>query len=195
LTARSDGSIASVRERARPIAARDPEGRRRALLAATVEVIAEVGVGKTTHRAIAARAGVPLGATTYYFPTLHDLVTAALEQVTDGARVELGSWARELGDGRDLAGVLPRLVQQYLADRPRALLEYELYLAAARSPELRPLAEQWLHGMRDLLTPYTGAATAMAIIALLDGAMLQAVVTGDAPDSKTLRTAITRLLA
>jgi DNA-binding transcriptional regulator YbjK len=185
----------SVHQRERPASSRNPEGRRRALLAAAVEVIAEVGIGKTTHRAIAARAGVPLGATTYYFPTLQDLVNAALAQVTESARAELEKWEQELLHGGDLAQVLVQLVMQYLADRPRALLEYELYLAAARSPQLRPMAQEWLHGMRDLLASRTDLTTATALIALVDGVMLQAVVSGQDPDSAALTATVEKLLS
>src|SRR4051812_50203519 len=73
-------------------ARRDPEGRKRALAEAVVEVVAEVGVGRTTHRMVAARAGVPLGATTYYFPTLGDLVAAGLALVSDSIAQDLEQW-------------------------------------------------------------------------------------------------------
>ncbi|MFB9840394.1 TetR/AcrR family transcriptional regulator, partial [Actinoallomurus acaciae] len=57
---------------------RDPEGRRRAIVDAACALIPEVGVGGLTHRAVAARAGVQLGSTTYHFATLDDLSRAAL---------------------------------------------------------------------------------------------------------------------
>src|SRR4051812_7519765 len=79
-------------------ARRDPEGRKRALAEAVVEVVAEVGVGRTTHRMVAARAGVPLGATTYYFPTLGDLVAAGLALVSDSIAQDLEQW-RAAGAG------------------------------------------------------------------------------------------------
>ena len=174
-------------------AKRDPEGRRRALTTAVVEVIAEVGVGRTTHRAVAARAGVPLGATTYYFPTLADLVAAGLRQVTESICTELAGWATEL-TAENLAPTLVRLTRDYLADRPRALLEYELCLAAARDEQLRPLVHAWLDGLDDLLTPMTDTRTALAIAMLLDGAMLQTLATGRDLDEEALRAAITRLI-
>jgi len=174
---------------------RDPEARRAALGAAVVDVIAEVGIGRTTHRAVAARAELPLGATTYYFPTLDDLIAAGLRQATDALRAELRGWAEELAATRDPVGTLVRLVEAYLADRRRARLEYELYVAAARDPALRPLAEAWLHGLREVLEPYVGAAVARDVVALLDGAMLQALVTGGELDGQALGTAIRRLSA
>ncbi|WP_067505511.1 hypothetical protein [Actinoplanes sp. TFC3] len=39
------------------LTALDPRARRHALAVATLEIIAEVGIGRSTHRAVAARAG------------------------------------------------------------------------------------------------------------------------------------------
>ena len=172
---------------------KNPEGRRRALAAAVVAAVAEVGVGRVTHRMVAARAGVPLGATTYYFPTLADLVAAGLAQVSEEIADELKTWGEALG-GPDPAEGLSRLVVEYVADHPKALLEYELYLAAARAPALRPLARAWLDGVHELLAPVAGDAAARAVSALVDGAMLQAVVTGDPIDGTALAAAIRRLM-
>lgn len=73
------------------------------------------------------------------------------------------------------------------------LVEYELYLAAARNPALRPLAEVWLDGLRDLLVPQLGAQRAEVASALIDGMILQSLVTGLAPHLARLETAL-RLL-
>lgn len=51
---------------------RDPEARRREIVTAAAELIVEVGAEAVTHRMVAARADVPLGATTQYFDTLDD---------------------------------------------------------------------------------------------------------------------------
>ncbi|MEO3930417.1 TetR family transcriptional regulator [Micromonosporaceae bacterium B7E4] len=177
----------------RPQRGRDPEARRAALAAAAIEVIAELGIARTTHRAVAARAGLPLGATTYYFPTLDDLVAAGLALATEALGAELRCWAGRLDAAEDLPGALTGLVEEYLTDRRRVRLEYDLYLAAARDPALRPLAETWLHGFRDLLEPRLGPEAARAVVALLDGAMLQALVTGTDLDGPALTAAIRHL--
>lgn len=174
--------------------ARDPEGRRRAIVGAAVELVAESGVGNVTHRQIAARAGVPLGSTTYYFPTLDDLLVAALEEAAELCWAELQAWRHELSNGADPAETLARLARRYLEDRSRAVLEYELYLAAARTPQLRPVARVWIDGLRELLAPVAGAA-GPAVVALVDGVMLQALVTGEPLDGAGLRAGIARLMA
>ncbi|MEE6258082.1 TetR/AcrR family transcriptional regulator [Plantactinospora sonchi] len=172
---------------------RDPRARREALARAVLEVVAEVGIGRTTHRAVAARADLPLGATTYYFPTLDDLIAAGLRLATDLLDAELRSWSDRLAAAPDPAAALVQLVGSYLADRRRARIEYELYLAAARDVALRPLAETWLHGFRELSERYVDGADPRAVGALLDGAMLQALVTGTDLDTPGLTAAIRRL--
>jgi len=174
---------------------RDPEARKRALAAAALEIVAEVGIGRTTHRAVASRAGLPLGATTYYFPTLDDLIAAGLAQATDALRADLIAWAERLRAAPSLAEALVELSEECMTDRPRTQIEYELYVAAARDAALRPLALAWLDGLNDLLVPRVGATAARNISALLDGAMIQSLVTGEPLDKPALTDAINRLSA
>ena len=122
-------------------------------------------------------------------------MTEALERVSQRLRALMRAWADEIGDGTNLAADLARLAHEYVTDRPRALLEYELYLAAARSPELRPSARVWLHGAREFLAPLAGREAAFAITALLDGYMLAAIATDDPPSTALLQSAIDRQLA
>jgi DNA-binding transcriptional regulator YbjK len=157
-------------------------------------VIAKVGIGRTTHRAVAARAGLPLGATTYYFPTLDDLIAAGLRQATEALQADLEQRAPTLRDTRDLAAALTELTLSYLEDRGQTQIEYELFVAAARDPALRPLAETWLTGMTDLLEPHVGRPTARTLIALLDGAMLHALVTATPLDPAPLTAALRALI-
>ncbi|GGM37753.1 TetR/AcrR family transcriptional regulator [Dactylosporangium sucinum] len=157
-------------------------------------MVAEVGVGRTTHRAVAARAGVPLGATTYYYPTLSDLIAAGLELAAQQVDAEVAALASQVRTADDVPGALSRMAAESVTDRPRALLEYELYLAAARTPSLRPLARQWIDGLHAVVAPHTGPAAATAIIALVDGAVLQSVVTGDEVAVEPLASAISTLM-
>jgi DNA-binding transcriptional regulator YbjK len=175
---------------------RDPEGRRRAIVHAAVREIAEVGVGQVTHRRIAARAGVPLGSTTYYFPTLDDLVSAALREATETTQALLVDWADALTASEDVAATFVDLCRRYLADRDQALLEYELCLAATRTPELRAAARLWIDGLRGICARFAGEADrGFALAALVEGALLQALVTGDELDADGLRAGVESLLS
>jgi DNA-binding transcriptional regulator YbjK len=173
--------------------ARDPQARRDALVAATIEVIAENGIGRTTHRAVAAAAGLPLGATTYYFPTLDALIAAGLQHAAVAQEADLQLWAERIRNASDLASALVALTVEYLADRKRARIEYELCVAAARDEALRPLAVAWQEGFYELLATRVSGDAARTISALLDGAMLQVLVTGAELDTTALTDAIRRL--
>ncbi|GAA2430472.1 TetR/AcrR family transcriptional regulator [Streptomyces macrosporus] len=173
---------------------RDPEGRRRAIVEAACALIPEVGVGGLTHRLVAARAGVPLGATTYYFKTLDDLSEAALEHIARSSAEDLRAWAEALRGSADVAATVAALTEEYLADRPRALAEMELYLAAVHRPELRPLARAWFDGLVDVLGGHAGPVAAKAAAHLVDGALLHALSNERPLDTEGLATALRALL-
>ena len=61
----------------------DARSRRDLLIDTALDVIAEHGVAGTTHRRVAAAAGVPLGSTTYYFADLADLLGVAFGRFAD----------------------------------------------------------------------------------------------------------------
>jgi len=176
-------------------ARRDPEARRQQIITAAVRAIAEVGVGNVTHRRIAALAGVPLGSTTYYFPTLDDLVAAALREATEYSRAGLEVWAEELTVSRDLPATFVDLARRYLDDREQALLEYEVCLAAVRAPELRPAAQLWIDGLRGICARFAGPERGFALAALLDGFLLQALIAEGPLDMEGLRAGVASLLS
>jgi DNA-binding transcriptional regulator YbjK len=176
-------------------ARRDPEARRQQIVTAAVRAIVEVGIGNVTHRRIAALAGVPLGSTTYYFPTLDDLVATALREVTEYARAGLEAWADELTVSRDLPATFVDLAKRYLDDRGQALLEYELLLAAARTPELRPVAQLWIDGLRGICARFAGPQRGFALAALIDGHLLQAIATEQPLDVDGLSAGVEALVS
>jgi DNA-binding transcriptional regulator YbjK len=173
---------------------RDPEGRRRRIVEAAVELIPEVGVAGLTHRLVAARAEVALGATTYYFTDLDELSAAALRHLTDRMAADLASWAAVLDASVDIPATLAALTAEYLADRRHALLETELYVAAARRPELRPLAQEWDDGLVRLLGAHADSAAARATAVFLCGVLVYAVVRDEPIDLPALTASLRKLL-
>lgn len=159
-----------------------------------MRAIAEHGAGSVTHRRIAEYAGVPLGSTTYYFPTLDDLVSAAFAEAAAQAAACIADWRRELAESADLPATVVDLAERYLADRGQALIEYDLYLAAARTPELAPVVRVWLDGLRQLFAPFAEPAHARALAALVDGAILQALVSGEPLDPDAVHDGVRALV-
>ncbi|MGW5051254.1 TetR/AcrR family transcriptional regulator [Actinokineospora sp. NPDC004072] len=176
--------------------ARDPAGRRLRILEAACALIAEAGVGALTHRRVAARAGVPVGATTYYFTTLDELATAAIAHARELAAGELKAWQAALAAAPDVPAAVAELTADYLADhRPWSVVEHQLYAAAAHRPELRPLARAWSEGTVAALAPRIGPDAARAVAVFLDGVVLDALVRGAPADRDLIARAVSALLA
>ena len=69
------------------------ERRRQELVTAAAELLRSGGFDAVRHRAVAERAGLPLASTTYYFGSLEELVTAAVDRTS---RDELAEGRRQL---------------------------------------------------------------------------------------------------
>lgn len=171
---------------------RDPHRRQRILDAARA-LIPEYGIAGLTHRRVAAAAGVPVGSTTYYFADLTDLTEAALTDSAGATRAALAEWAAALDAAEDLPATLAALTAGCLAQPEQILTVNELYLAATRHPELRPLARVWSEGLAEVLAPHTGPAAARAVAMFLDGALLHALASDTTPTAADLAAAIRAL--
>ncbi|MEV6794764.1 TetR family transcriptional regulator [Streptomyces sp. NPDC051320] len=175
----------------------DPERRRR-IIDAAIRVVGEKGIAGLSHRSVAAEADVPLGSTTYHFATLDELLVAALRQVNGEPQTALEGWVRVL-DGRDepLADRLTGLLGRFATgDRSRIRLEYELYLAALRREALRPVAAEWLDGLVEAVRLHVGGdpAVARALVALIDGLLIQLLLTEREFDAAEVRGMLARVI-
>ena len=189
-------------------AASTPKGERRraALVEAGAELLVEGGFDAVRHRAVAERAGLPLASTTYYFDSLDELVTAAVEHQ---ALVELDNGRRRLEElairNRGVQAqadlVLDMLLGPARADREAdaeaVLLRYERLVATGRRPYLRPLMRTLSAQLNELLTEIfarsgtpVDATELERLVALVDGAVVNALIAVD-PDP---RAAATRML-
>lgn len=180
--------------------------RRDQLLAAAIELFADGGARAITHRAVAARAGLPSATTTYYFASIDVLIREAL-----GSHV--AQWTRELEALVDLdvpvdvdADGAADLIAAVFAERgPEvAALELSIFLAAARQPELRDVAGAALRALEALaasILSTIGAPAADdlagAVVALIAGTALrrQSGVYSDDTEARLLSVAIRDLVA
>ncbi|TJZ51123.1 TetR family transcriptional regulator [Streptomyces piniterrae] len=168
----------------------DPERRQR-IIDAAIAVVGERGIAGLSHRSVAAAADVPLGSTTYHFATLDELLVAALRQTNGAFLDDFARWVDAIDPAVPLADEVIRLVEETLAgDRERVRLEYELYLAALRREAVRPIAAECLDEMVRLLGRKIGdPTTARAVVAFVDGLMLQLLLTGQAFAPEAVRAA------
>ncbi|UNO42734.1 TetR family transcriptional regulator [Streptomyces sp. MST-110588] len=169
----------------------DPDRRQR-IIDAAIRVIGARGIAGLGHRAVAAEADVPLGSTTYHFATLDDLLVAALRQINTAWLAEVGRWARRPAPRAALAEDVTDLIEQSLAgDRAQVEMEYEIYLAALRRTAVRPIAAECLDELARLLTLRTGdAQTARTLVALIDGLLIQYLLTGRPFDRAEVHAAV-----
>lgn len=157
---------------ARPAPTRDR------LLDAALEILGTQGAAACTSRTVERAAGLPHGSIRHHFGGHHGLLLAlpdrlaAREAPSDGPR-DLGAAIAEwLGPGRTVA-----------------LARYELFLLAARDEQLRARVV----GVRDQLVgevaTIVGAHRAPAVLAELDGLILDALLRGASDPAPILQEA------
>lgn len=177
------------------------ERRRQALTEAAGELLREGGFGALRHRAVAERAGLPLASTTYYFDSLDDLITAAVEHTS---RQDLAAGRAALDSAAEpLDVVLDQLLGSASRDGglDAVLLRYEQLVGAGRRPYLAPL----MRTLRGELDGLLAEAFARAghpldadglrrVVETVDGAVISALIEA-APDPRAVaRAALLRSL-
>ncbi|MER7015389.1 TetR family transcriptional regulator [Saccharopolyspora sp. NPDC000359] len=180
-------------------AASTPKGerRRQALVVAAAELLTEGGFEAVRHRAVAERAGLPLASTTYYFSSLDDLISAAVEHES---RQELAAGRAQLDEladqPRSTDAVIELLLDMLLGMESRdggaepVLLRYERLVGSPRRPYLAPLMRELSAELHDLLAEIfarSGMAVSrdrlLELIALVDGAVVNALIESN-PDPR-----------
>jgi DNA-binding transcriptional regulator YbjK len=180
------------------------EARRAAITEAALTVIARVGPDNLTHRAVAAEAGLPLAATTYWFSNKEDMVRAALEHA---AERDIAYWERLRDASRawsseTLAAELTTVIEDACTTRREcAVVDCALWLEAVRRPELRDVAQRWLDAYAEIMLAILTHAGAPATEA--DADLLGSVIDGlighqlvaDGFDRALVTTRLQRLVA
>jgi TetR/AcrR family transcriptional regulator, regulator of biofilm formation and stress response len=172
------------------------------LLRAGMELAGERGMAGVTHRAVAARAGVSLGSTSYFFSSLDELLVEAIRRFVAERSSELAALIDGAGDGAaSPAGLAARFATTLMAsDRTAALAEIEAYLHAARHRELRPVVREAFAAFEQVTEEALtaggsprAAAGARAFNALSDGFLLRHLADPQPDDEDALREALLSL--
>jgi DNA-binding transcriptional regulator YbjK len=170
-------------------------GRRKVLIHAAVGLIAREGIAAVSHRTVAKAAGVPLGATTYYFASKTELLCEALEVLADLEICTLERAATQLDrpdvDADGVADFLAGICGPQLGLGPK-LARFEIYVEAARRPALRHIVARRTEALTQLaetalvaLGCPEAAERAEPLVAGLDGVLLQELA--EEPDLDRLR--------
>lgn len=166
-------------------------------------MLVEQGFAALTHRAVAARAEVPLASTTYYFASVDDLAEQALQHATQRwlAASEAASTAlpARLVSGPATARALLAVVTGGSGDRASLSAMYERYLEAGRHPRLRPLvvaANAEVARLVGGVLQRAGRRTRAArlVLATTDGLLLAALAEGDPDPAASVVPELSRLV-
>ncbi|WP_432741540.1 TetR family transcriptional regulator [Streptomyces sp. JH002] len=147
----------------------DP-GRRERILDAALDVIAESGVHRTTHRRIATRAGVPLGSLTYYFDGIDDLLAQAFARLSDTMS---RFYRRTVQSARTLAEAEAAVVELicgpgYATKRDMTLI-FEMYAYANHNAAVAATTRAWANRSRESLALHFTPGASRALDALIEG--------------------------
>jgi AcrR family transcriptional regulator len=168
---------------------------RERILQAACELIAERGIGGARIAQIAKAAGVSTALVHYHFRTREVLLSETLDYAFDVASAVRLRTAEDNGNGGSAARRLADVIEQSLPESEPGRREWqlwaELWLGAARDPELRPIAAQMYARYRTWIAAAVAegvaagefaevdpSATADTAMALIDGLGLR-VLTGD----------------
>jgi DNA-binding transcriptional regulator YbjK len=161
----------------RPRGPTDPERHVR-IARAALEVIARRGIAGLTHRAVAEQAEVPLGSTTYHYADRDALLLAAIEEAVDGYRRKIVHWSQNLTSRsiiQRLAGLLEALTATR-ALRDRLRVEYDLYLAAARSKQLRAVSIEWDAILPQAMKSAVSEGRARSLYIAVNGLLIESLI-------------------
>lgn len=169
----------------------EASSRRPQLVAAARRALARDGVARTSLRAVAAEAGVPLGTMQHVFPTKEPLLRAVIEDVVDEITEVLTSLAdAEHGLEHAIRSALTTFWQQLVeGDGNLQLMQYELTLHALRNAGQEELARWQYERYADVIAHWCQLAASNAgetcripfgqlarvILAGMDGLIIQHV--------------------
>jgi DNA-binding transcriptional regulator YbjK len=136
-----------------PALERKTSERERPLMEATLRIIGRTGLDGVTHRAVAAEAGMSVGAVTHHFETRDVLVEAALRFALTREVNRLRALALSLqSKAFDVEAWVEALVSWYSrelkTEAETHIACYEAFLAAARSARHRPIVVEWFETWR-----------------------------------------------
>lgn len=116
--------------------------RRQQMVDAARTTVARDGVTRTSLRAVAAEAGVPLGTMQYAFPTKEQLLRAVIEDVVDEIATVLGSAVDvDRGLAHAIRHGLTSFWSQLVTNQTNLqIMQYELVTYALRTPGQESLA-------------------------------------------------------
>jgi DNA-binding transcriptional regulator YbjK len=164
-------------------ASRSHEGelRRAEIIDAAIAVIAARGLEALSHRRVATAAGVPLGLTTYYFASLDELRSEALDEIVRRDLTAMEERWAAMPAERDVAVVLGTLIHDWLLDRVASVVTVEIFSSGLRRKSVGEIARAWQCAWIEALDPRVGPIRALASVTAAFGYIQYVLVAGEPP--------------
>jgi DNA-binding transcriptional regulator YbjK len=139
------------------------------ILDAALDVIAEHGLHRASHRLIAQAAGVSPGSLTYYYAGIDDIYARAFQRLTEqmSSRYE-ESMARADDPGAAASAVADLICGGYAEHRSMVLI-FEMYAYANHNADVAALTAEWTVRSRRSLSRHFSPTACRAIDALVEG--------------------------
>lgn len=124
------------------------QDKKKAIIAAVIQIIGVKGVSAVTHRAVAKRAGVSLAATTYYFQSRDEMIESAfLTLIRDGIKT-MSRFIEELKNSKTeknavFAKYLDEVIGEKSGNRINYIATLELLLESSRSNKYRSIISKY----------------------------------------------------
>lgn len=162
---------------------------------AVIQLLGEVGEAGLTHRDVAARAQVPLAATTYHYASKFDLLAHASSVILEDYMTQFHDFASRqaaLTSGRPTFDeFLVRLLRNSVGRHRRHSIAWcEIMLIAARNADTRALAKVWYARLREIWTYIAsllgGSTEPLHVQAMIDrtiGQLFMVMSLGLTPDA------------
>ena len=148
------------------------------ILTAAAELFLEMNPSEITHRTIAAKAGVPLGSTTYHFSSLDELLASAVEYSLAATTAERRAWLEKLTPASNLSEALIRMVlpQEFWSQKAAVNL-YLIWLQGLgyeySKASIKAYTEQLIEDLERVVEIYSLKIDPQLLLAIVDGRILQ----------------------
>ena len=154
--------------------------RRDRIIDSALDVIARYGVAGTTHRRVAEAADVPLGAMTYYFKGMEELLQEAFARLADTMSSQLRTTLEAVKTKEQARqAIIDWACSEMWKSKRNLILAFELTAFAAREPSLRPQLERWMGISEGYLSQHFGKSTAKVLDAFVDGVVMHNIMSSN----------------
>lgn len=126
-------------------------------------------MSELSFRKIAARAGVPLGSTTYYFDGMHEILLAAFTDLADVMSRRYEGLLAAATTRTEAEAAVVEIICGHAERSDYLELSYELYFYASKDPDFRSIFQSWQGRSHQALSRFFDERACRGLDALVEG--------------------------